>query len=119
MKKIRIYSPDQYQSAISDNAYCIADFYKDRCPACTMLDLSLSRLAELADVSRCVLLKIKLEIVGESFFHSLAIRQTPTLLFVCDTIERARLSGFQSPLQLKVAMQQLLFTTVEHEMTAV
>ena len=51
-----------------------------------------------------VLLKVKLETVGEDFFRGLNLRQTPTLSLFKDGTEAARLPGFQAPPQIAQAV---------------
>ena len=44
-----------------------------------MLDMSLQKFASTDAAAGLVLLKVKLEALGEDFFRSLGLRQTPTL----------------------------------------
>ena len=67
-----------------------------------MLELALERFGATA-ATDLVLLKLKLESVGEAFFRSMSLRQTPTLIFFHEGTEVLRLLGFQSPQQLSTA----------------
>lgn len=97
-------TPDDYASAVAAHPRLLVDFYKDDCPGCTMLDMSLKVLASAPEAAGVVLLKVKLEQVGEAFFRDLGLRQTPTLVLFRDGAEVARLPGFQSPAQLAQAV---------------
>ena len=99
MKILPLSSPDEFRRALAEYPCVIADFYKDHCPACRMLDLALARFKTTA-TSDFVLLKLKLEVLGEVFFRDLSLRQTPTLIFYHEGNEVCRRMGFQSPLQL-------------------
>ena len=61
--------------------------------------------ARVAGGEELVLLKVKLETIGEDFFRSLGLRQTPTLSLFCEGTEIARLPGFQSPGQITQAVR--------------
>lgn len=67
-----------------------------------MLELALERFGATA-ASDLILLKLKLESLGEAFFRSWSLRQTPTLIFFHEGNEVLRLLGFQSPQQLSTA----------------
>ena len=102
MKILPLRSPDEFRPALAEHPCVIADFYKDHCPACQMLDLALARFKTTA-ASDIVLLKLKLEVLGEVFFRDLSLRQTPTLIFYHEGNEVCRRMGFQSPQQLSAA----------------
>jgi thioredoxin 1 len=86
----------------------LVDYYKDNCPGCKMLDMSLTKFAASEDATGIALLKVKLEVVGEDFFRRLGLRQTPTLALFKDGAEVARLAGFQSPAQVETAVKSQL-----------
>ncbi|TWG85946.1 thioredoxin 1, partial [Luteimonas sp. J16] len=45
MQTLHAASPDDWRAAISAHPRLLVDYYKDDCPACRMLDLSLQRFA--------------------------------------------------------------------------
>lgn len=104
MQTLHATTPEQFEQALATYPRLLVDFHKDQCPSCTMLDLSLKRFSEQADAAELVLLKIKLEEVGESLFRQLGLRQTPTLSVYVAGVEQARLTGFQSPQQIAAAV---------------
>ncbi len=104
MQTLHATSPDDYAAALAAHPRLLVDFYKDNCPGCTMLDMSLERFATAPDAQGWVLLKVKLEQVGEEFFRGLGLRQTPTLAVFRAGAEVARLPGFQSPGQVAAAV---------------
>lgn len=77
----------------------LADFWKDNCVNCKMLELAFQKLAKTAPVALegVVLAKLKLEDTGEDFFRANDVRQAPTLILFQDGAEVARASGFVSP----------------------
>lgn len=91
---------EDFHKIIAEHPAVMADFYKDNCPGCKMLDASLSKLTapEFEDV---VLVKAKLEVLGEEFFKGLGLRQTPSLIAYRGGAEAARLPGFQPPKALE------------------
>ena len=97
-------TPDHYHAALRAHPTVLVDFYKDDCPGCRMLDMALASFADTPRAAGVVLLKVKLETLGELFFRNLGLRQTPTLLLVRDGHEVARLAGYQSPKQIADAM---------------
>lgn len=104
MQTLHASSPDDYAAAIATHPRLLVDYHKDNCPGCTMLDLSLKAFAAGPDAAGVVLLKVKMEQVGEDFFRTLGLRQTPTLALFRDGAEVARLPGFQSPAQVGQAV---------------
>lgn len=104
MQTLHASSPDDYAAALSAHPRLLVDFHKDNCPGCTMLDLSLKKFAAEPGAAGVVLLKVKLEQVGEAFFRGLGLRQTPTLAVFREGSEVARLPGFQSPPQIAQAV---------------
>ena len=111
MQTLHATSPDDYVAAVSAHPRLLVDFHKDNCPGCTMLDLSLGKFAAGPDAAGVVLLKVKMEQVGEEFFRGLGLRQTPTLAVFRDSSEVARLPGFQSPPQIAQAVATHLHAT--------
>jgi len=90
-------TPAHYHAAIARHPALLVDYHKDNCPGCRMLDMSLAAVAAAPEAEGMVLLKVRLEAVGEPLFRELGLRQTPTLSLVRDGREIARLPGFQSP----------------------
>ncbi|MFT3763787.1 MAG: thioredoxin family protein [Pseudoxanthomonas sp.] len=105
MQTLHASSPDEYQAALAAHPRLLVDYYKDNCPGCKMLDMSLQKFAGEAAATGLALLKVKLEVVGEEFFRGLGLRQTPTLALFRDGGEVARLPGFQSPQQVEQAVR--------------
>ncbi|MCD0258398.1 thioredoxin family protein [Xanthomonas melonis] len=105
MQTITVTSPEHYTAALAAHPRLLVDYYKDNCPGCKMLDMSLTKFAASEDAAGVALLKVKLEVVGEEFFRSLGLRQTPTLALFKDGTEVARLPGFQSPAQVEAAVR--------------
>ncbi|MGY0633349.1 thioredoxin family protein [Luteimonas sp. A478] len=103
MQTLHASSADDYRTALAAHPRLLVDYYKDNCPGCRMLEMSLHKFAA-ADAEGVALLKVKLETVGEDFFHGLGLRQTPTLSLFRDGVEAARLPGFQSPEQIAHAV---------------
>ena len=105
MQILHACSPDDCRTAIAAHACLLVDYHKDDCPGCRMLDLSLQAFATEPAAADLVLLKVKLETVGEDFFRGLGLRQTPTLSLFTDGVETARLPGFQTPAQIAHAVR--------------
>lgn len=101
-------TPDDYHAALREHPVLLVDFHKDDCPGCLMLDMSLASVADSPRARGVVLLKVKLETIGEVFFCSLGLRQTPTLLLIRDGQEVARLAGYQSPRQIGEALASVM-----------
>lgn len=97
-------TPDDYHAALREHPTLLVDFHKDHCPGCRMLDMALASVADSPRAAGVVLLKVKLETIGDVFFRSLGLRQTPTLLLIRDGRETARLPGYQSPKQIAEAL---------------
>jgi len=104
MQTLNASSPEDYRAAIAAHPRLLVDYGKDDCPGCRMLDMSLRRFAAEPAAAGLVLLRVKLETVGEDLFRSLGLRQTPTLSLFADGTEVARLPGFQSPAQVAAAV---------------
>lgn len=104
MQTLHASSPDDYSAALAAHPRLLVDYYKDDCPGCKMLDMSLSKFATDTAAEGIVLLKVKMETVGEEFFRSLGLRQTPTLSLFKDGNEAKRLAGFQAPGQIAQAV---------------
>lgn len=104
MQTLHASTPDDYTAALAAHPRLLVDYYKDDCPGCRMLDMSLTKFATTDEAAGLVLLKVKLEIVGEDFFRGLGLRQTPTLALFRDGTEAARLAGFQAPGQITQAV---------------
>ena len=94
-------SPDDYRATLAARPRLLVDYHKDDCPGCRMLDMSLQKFAGDQAAAGLVLLKVKLETVGEDFFRGLGLRQTPTLSLLQDGVEVRRLPGFQAPAQIE------------------
>ncbi|MFA0922283.1 thioredoxin family protein [Xanthomonas fragariae] len=108
MQTFHASTPDDYVAALAAHPRLLVDYYKDNCPGCKMLDMSLAKFAASEDAIGVALLKVKLEVVGEDFFRGLGLRQTPTLALFKDGSEVARLPGFQSPGQVETAVKSQL-----------
>ena len=89
-----------FHEALANHPAALADFYKDNCPGCKMLDASLAKLTA-SEFENVVLIKAKLEVLGEDFFKGLGLRQTPSLIAYRDGAEVERLPGFQPPKTLE------------------
>ena len=107
MQTLHATTPDDYAAALAAHPRLLVDFYKDDCPGCRMLDMSLARFAGTGEAAGLTLLKVKMESIGADFFRSLGLRQTPSLALVKDGEEVTRLSGFQSLPQITAAVQQV------------
>ncbi len=105
MQTLHASSPDDYHAAIQAHPRLLVDYYKDNCPGCRMLDMSLQKFANEEAAAGVVLLKVKLETVGEALFRELGLRQTPTLSLFQGGAEAKRLPGFQAPGQILRAVQ--------------
>lgn len=103
MQTLHAASPDDYADALRAHPRVLVDYYKDDCPGCRMLEMSLQKFAGEPVAADLVLLKVKLETVGEEFFRGLGLRQTPTLSVFAGGSEAARLPGFQTPAQIAQA----------------
>ncbi|ANF56139.1 thioredoxin family protein [Halotalea alkalilenta] len=105
MNTIDITSPDAFADALAAHPLLLVDFYKDDCPGCKMLDLSIGKFAASPAAEGVTLAKVKLEVVGESFFFSHRLRQTPTLLLFKQGEEVARSPGFVAPAKIEELVQ--------------
>lgn len=105
MQTLHAASADDYRAAIAAHPQLLVVYSKEQCPGCRMLERSLQQFAATADAEGLALLGVKLEVVGEDFFRSLGLRQTPTLSLFCEGTEIARLPGFQSPQQITQALR--------------
>ncbi|MFG6108749.1 thioredoxin family protein [Stenotrophomonas rhizophila] len=108
MQILHAATPDAYRAALRDHPAVLVDFHKDNCPGCRMLDMSLASIADSPRAAGIVLLKVHLETIGDVFFRSLGLRQTPTLLLIRDGQEVARMAGYQSPKQIGEALASLM-----------
>ena len=104
MQTLHATSPDDHAAAIAAHPRLLVDYHKHDCAGCRMLDMSLRIFAGTPAATGVVLLKVKLETVGEEFFRGLGLRQTPTLSLFTDGSEAARLPGFQTPAQIEAAV---------------
>ena len=104
MQTLHATSPDDYAAALAAHQRLLVDYHKDDCPGCRMLDMSLQKFGGEPLAADLVLLKVKLETVGEAFFRDLGLRQTPTLSLFTGGSEAARLPGFQTPAQIAQAV---------------
>jgi len=104
MQTLHATTPDDYAAALAAHPRLLVDYYKDDCPGCKMLDMSLAKFAGDPASEGVALLKVKMETVGEDFFRDLGLRQTPTLALFKDGSEAARLPGFQAPGQIAQAV---------------
>lgn len=93
-------SPDDHQRILREHPAVLVDYYKDQCPGCRMLDMALATVAATPEAAGIVLLKVRMETVGEAFFRELGLRQTPTLRFVQNETEVKRLTGYQPPARI-------------------
>jgi thioredoxin 1 len=105
MQTLHASSPDDHHAALAAHPHLLVDYYKDDCPGCRMLEMSLQKFAGVNAAAELVLLKVKLETVGEDFFRALGLRQTPTLSLFRDGAEATRLVGFQAPGQIERAVR--------------
>ena len=104
MQTLHASTPDDCAAALAAHPRLLVDYYKDDCPACRMLDMSLAKFADSDQAAGLALLKVKLEVLGEDYFRGLGLRQTPTLALYRDGAEAARLPGFQAPGQIARAV---------------
>lgn len=100
-------SPDDLQRIVREHPTVLVDYYKDQCPGCRMLDMALASVAQIPEAAGVVLLKVRMETVGEACFRALGLRQTPTLGVVRHGAEVQRLAGYQSPAQIGAALAAL------------
>lgn len=105
MNTIDATSPEDFNAALAAHPRLLVDYYKDNCPGCKMLDMSLQKFAGTPEAQDVTLLKVKMETIGEDFFRTLGLRQTPTLSLYKDGSEAARLPGFQTPVQIEQSVQ--------------
>jgi len=108
MQTLHAASPDDWRTAIAAHPRLLVDYHKDDCPAPRMLHLPLQRFAGEPASAGLVVLKARLETLGEDFFRGLGLRQTPTLSLVGDGVERCRLPGFQPPARIAAAVLRWL-----------
>lgn len=104
MQTLEAASPEDVHAAIAAHPRLLVDFHKDDCPGCRMLDMSLRKFASEPAAAGLVLLKVRLETVGEALFHDLGLRQTPTLSLYRNGREAGRLAGFQPPARIAQAV---------------
>lgn len=106
MNRIEITTIEAFHEALAAHEYVLVDFYKDDCPGCKMLEMSLARFAATSAAAGITLLKVKLENVGEAFFHEQKLRQTPTLIMYRAGEEQGRQPGFAQPAQIEALVAQ-------------
>lgn len=106
MNRIEITTVAAFHEALATHNDVLVDFYKDNCSGCKMLDMSLTRFATTPVAKGLTLLKVKLENVGEDFFHEQQLRQTPTLIMYRDNQEIGRQPGFAQPAQIEALVAQ-------------
>lgn len=106
MNKIEITTVEAFHEALAAHDCVLVDFYKDNCPGCKMLDMSLMRFATTPAAEDVTLLKVKMENVGEAFFHEQKLRQTPTLIMYRAGEEMGRQPGFAQPAQIEALVAQ-------------
>jgi len=97
-------TPESYAATIKSHPLLLVDYYKDNCPGCRMLEMSLGKFAATPAAEGVALLKVKMETIGEAFFRGLGLRQTPTLAIFKDGREIHRLPGYQTPAQIEHAV---------------
>src|SRR5690606_16218372 len=100
MQMLDASSPADVHATIAAHPRLLVDFHKDQCPGCRMLDMSLRAFATGPDARGLVLLRVRMETVGEDFFRALGLRQTPTLSLYREGKEVARLAGVRTPAQI-------------------
>ena len=110
MQTLHASSPDAYAAALAAHPRLLVDYYKDDCPGCRMLELSLQRFAATPHAPEVVLLTVRMETVGAEFFRALGLRQTPTLSMFVDGAEVARMAGFRTPAQIATAVAAHIHT---------
>jgi len=99
-------SPETYAAALKAHPQLLVDYYKDNCPGCRMLEMSLGKFAATPAAKDIALLKVKMEVIGEAFFRELGLRQTPTLALFKGGQETRRLPGYQTPMQIEQAVSE-------------
>lgn len=99
MTTITVTSVEHFAELKKNSPRLLADFWKDSCMNCKMLDLSFQKLiqADPGALAETTLAKLKLEDLGEAIFHAHGVRQAPTLLQFQNGAETARHSGFIPP----------------------
>lgn len=107
MDTLNITSPEEFSAAVAEHPQLLVDFYKDDCPGCKMLELSLGKFADSSAAEGITLAKVKLEVIGEEFFFSYRLRQTPTLLFFRNGEEAGRSAGFVPPTQIESLVNEI------------
>lgn len=97
MNTVVISSPEHFEQFRRETPVFLADFWKDQCANCKMLDLAFQKFAATPAAAGITLAKLKLEDLGEALFHANAVRQAPTLILYRNAREAARASGFIPP----------------------
>lgn len=104
MNTVEITSAEAFAQALKDHPMLLVDFFKDDCPGCKMLEVSLNKVGNSAAAEGVTLGKVKLETIGEEFFFSHRLRQTPTLLLFKNGEEAGRLPGFVPPAKIEALL---------------
>lgn len=104
MLTLQALSADDYHAILREHPTVLVDYYKDQCAGCRMLDVALASVAATPAAADVVLLKVRMETLGEGFFRHLGLRQTPTLSVVRGGTETRRLAGYQSPAAITAAL---------------
>lgn len=104
MQTLHAESPEHFAATVAAHPRLLVDFHKDDCPGCRMLDMALMKFATAPEAAGLVLLKVRMETVGEDFFRGLGLRQTPTLALYAGGAEATRLPGYQAPAQIAHAV---------------
>lgn len=97
MNTVTITSTEAFDTLRQNTPVFLADFWKDRCVNCKMLDLAFQKFAATPEAAGLTVAKLKLEDLGEDLFYAQSVRQAPTLILYRDGREAARLSGFIPP----------------------
>lgn len=97
MKIVTISSSEEFERFRREIPVFLADFWKDRCVNCKMLDLSFQKFGATPTADGLTVAKLKLEELGEDLFYAQSVRQAPTLILYRGGKEAARASGFISP----------------------
>ena len=104
MQEITVTSLEELNDAISAHPLVLVDFFKDNCAGCAMLAKSLDVLDKRFEVDDVVLIKAKMETVGEDAFVGLGLRMLPTLMVYKAGALQKKLVGSSSPAIINTAL---------------
>lgn len=108
MQVLSVSSPEAYADVLAEHARVLVEFSNAPSAAGPCLEELLRELNEPRSLAGLTLLKVKLELLGQSFFERLGVVELPTLILVEGGNEIARHTGSYSPTAIEKGIQPML-----------